>query len=69
MLFKYEPGSAHKQFKEQGYVHLKDVLADDFVDYMTAFYEETQKTASGEAEACTTSPPAKVHSCSRLKCS
>ncbi|GGB67875.1 hypothetical protein [Henriciella pelagia] len=50
MLFKYEPGSAHKQFKEQGYVHLKDVLADDFVDYMTAFYEETQKTASGEAE-------------------
>ncbi|MEM5516241.1 hypothetical protein WNY37_04720 [Henriciella sp. AS95] len=50
MLFKYEPGSAHKQFNEQGYVHLKDVLADDFVGYIKAFYDETQETASAEAE-------------------
>ena len=50
MLFKYDPATAHETFKKQGYVHLKDLLADDFVGYLKTFYEDSQSNNLNEAQ-------------------
>lgn len=50
MVFKYDPSSAHTAFKAQGYVHLKDILTDEFVEFMTAFYRDTQNSHRNEKE-------------------
>ena len=50
MLFKYDPGSAHETFKKQGYVHLKDVLSDEFVSELKGFYEDSQSNQLNEAQ-------------------
>jgi len=48
MVFKYDPGQAHEEFKTRGYVHLKDLLEDDFLEYLDAFYKESLATAQTE---------------------
>lgn len=50
MLFKYDPGSAHEDFKKQGYVHLKDVLSDEFVSELKGFHQDSQSSQLNEAQ-------------------
>lgn len=50
MVFKYDPGQAHEEFKTRGYVHLKDIMSDEFLVHLDAFYKESQQTAQSEKE-------------------
>ena len=50
MVFKYSPATAKDEYKERGYVHLKDILDDDFVKYLVDFYKETQANHTHEQD-------------------
>jgi len=50
MVFKYSPAKAAEEFKERGFVHLKDILDDDFIAYLDAFYKDTQATHTKEKD-------------------
>ncbi|MDF0599626.1 hypothetical protein P1J78_02670 [Psychromarinibacter sp. C21-152] len=39
MIFKYDPAVAAPELQTKGYAHLKDVLSDDFVAYLTGFLD------------------------------
>ena len=48
MVFKYDPAQAREEFHTRGYVHLKDLLSDDFLEHLDAFYKESIATAQTE---------------------
>mgnify|MGYP001793455600 CR=1 FL=1 len=50
MVFKYDPGDAREEFKTRGFVHLKDLMTDDFLSHLDAFYKESQASAQNEKE-------------------
>lgn len=50
MVFKYDPGAASEDFKERGFVHLKDLLSEDFLAHLERFYKESLETAKSEQE-------------------
>ena len=50
MLFKYDPASAHETFKKQGYVHLKDLLTDEFVGILKEFHQNATTSQLNEAQ-------------------
>lgn len=49
MVFKYDPGTMRDALQTQGFAHLKDVLADGFVDYLKAFYRRSMTEAANES--------------------
>ncbi len=49
MLFKYDPASHRADLQAQGYAHLKDVLSDEFVDQLRAFYVDAMDRAKSES--------------------
>lgn len=50
MVFKYDPGEAREEFKTRGYVHLKDLLSEEFLTYLDAFYKESLASDRNEQE-------------------
>ncbi|MFN3213541.1 MAG: hypothetical protein ACE37M_10575 [Henriciella sp.] len=50
MVFKYNPGDAHEEFVNKGYVHLKDLLDDGFLNHLQSHYQESLKSAQNEKE-------------------
>lgn len=50
MVFKYDPGTARDEFEARGYVHLKDLLDDDFLAHLTRHYKESVASAQNEKE-------------------
>lgn len=50
MVFKHDPGVLRDEFEQNGYVHLKDVLGDNFLAHLSAFYEQTQAEDYREQE-------------------
>lgn len=50
MVFKYDPGTACKEFEEKGYVHLKDLLDDGFLAHLNRHYKDSVETAQNEKE-------------------
>jgi len=48
-MFKYDPGAFREQLERDGYVHLKDVLADDFVAGLRAFHDTALRDADAES--------------------
>jgi hypothetical protein len=48
MIFNYDPAERADELKEKGYVILKDVLTQDFVQYLQSFAEEAQNEGDRE---------------------
>lgn len=48
MIFNCDPGVYREQLLKDGYVHLKGILTDSFVDYIKAFYKKAMHDAEGE---------------------
>jgi len=49
MIFKYDPETGRADFDRLGYAHLKDIMSDDFIEYLEAFYKRSEAEAAPEA--------------------
>ena len=50
-MFNFDPGVASKQFSQQGFVHLRNVLDPSFFDHMKRFYEQSLSDHANEQDA------------------
>ncbi|MEL6386931.1 MAG: hypothetical protein AAFR00_06240 [Pseudomonadota bacterium] len=50
MVFKYDPGLEHDRFKQEGFVHLRDVLDADIVAHIDKFYKQSMASEANESQ-------------------
>jgi hypothetical protein len=47
-MFNYDPGAARDEFRQNGYVHLRDVLKPAVVEHLTAFLQQAKSESVDE---------------------
>jgi len=49
-VYKEDPANFRDQLVKDGYVHLRDILSDEFVSHLTSFFEEMMRGEANESD-------------------
>ncbi|WP_112322091.1 hypothetical protein [Oceanibium sediminis] len=49
-VYKRDPADYHDELNTKGYAHLKDILGDEFVEYLKSFFARMMREATNESE-------------------